>query len=85
LSEAREWQPASDEDNGLLTASEVARLNLDADWVIMSQNARSRILSSSCIGDAPGASPEASPPGCRARNQDATANSASLAHKYLLI
>jgi CHAT domain-containing protein len=27
---------ASEEDNGLLTASEVARLNLDADWVVMS-------------------------------------------------
>ena len=27
---------ASEEDNGLLTASEVARLNLNADWVVMS-------------------------------------------------
>ncbi len=27
---------ASEEDNGLLTASEVAQLNLDADWVVMS-------------------------------------------------
>ena len=27
---------ASDEDNGLLTASEVAQLNLNADWVVMS-------------------------------------------------
>ena len=27
---------ASDKDNGLLTASEVARLNLNADWVVMS-------------------------------------------------
>jgi CHAT domain-containing protein len=27
---------ASEDDNGLLTASEVAQLNLDADWVIMS-------------------------------------------------
>ena len=27
---------ASEDDNGLLTASEVAQLNLDADWVVMS-------------------------------------------------
>ena len=27
---------ASEEDNGLLTASEVAQLSLDADWVVMS-------------------------------------------------
>ena len=27
---------ASEEDNGLLTASEVAQLNLNADWVVMS-------------------------------------------------
>jgi CHAT domain-containing protein len=27
---------ASEEDNGLLTASEVAQLNLDADWVVLS-------------------------------------------------
>src|SRR5208337_3700155 len=27
---------ASEEDNGLLTASEVAQLKLDADWVILS-------------------------------------------------
>jgi CHAT domain-containing protein len=29
-------QQASDEDDGLLTASEVAQLKLDADWVVMS-------------------------------------------------
>ena len=29
-------QRASEEDDGLLTASEVAQLKLDADWVIMS-------------------------------------------------
>ena len=33
---SRRLPPASEEDNGLLTASEVAQLNLNADWVVMS-------------------------------------------------
>ena len=32
----RRLPEVSEEDNGLLTASEVAQLNLDADWVVMS-------------------------------------------------
>ena len=41
-------QPPSDIDNGLLTASEVAQLKLDADWVVLS-------ACNTVAGDKPGA------------------------------